>query len=295
MQSLPMLLENAPAKINLSLHVTGRRADGYHLLDSLVAFADVGDVLTLDPAAPPGLTLTGPRAGAIAAEGDNLVLRATREFAARVPGLRSGRFHLEKHLPVAAGLGGGSADAGAALRLLARLNDLAADDPRLIAAAAATGSDVPVCLAAKARWMRGIGEVLSAPLALPPLAALLVNPGVPTPTAAVFKALGLAPGASAREIGEGAAALEAAREGEALLAALAATANDLEAAALVVTPAVGEALASLRDLPGCRLARMSGSGATVFGLFTDEAARNAGAENLRQTRPDWWIAAALIG
>ena len=290
-----MLLENAPAKINLSLHVTGRRADGYHLLDSLVAFADVGDVLTLDPGAPLGLTLAGPRAGAIAAEGNNLVLRATRELAARVPGLRSGHFHLEKHLPVAAGLGGGSADAGAALRLLARLNGLTTNDPRLIAAAAATGSDVPVCLAAKACWMRGIGDVLSAPLALPPLTALLVNPGVPTPTAAVFRTLGLAPGASAREIGEGAAALEAAGDGEALLAAIAATANDLEAPALVVTPAVGEALAALRDLSGCRLARMSGSGATVLGLFTDEAARNAGAENLRRTRPDWWIAAALIG
>jgi len=289
-----MLLEKAPAKINLSLHVTGRRADGYHLLDSLVAFADVGDILTLDPAAPPGLTLSGPGAGALTAEADNLVLRATRELASRCPHLRSGHFHLEKHLPVAAGLGGGSADAGAALRLLARHNGLALDDPRLVAAAAATGSDVPVCLEAKARWMRGTGEILSVPLALPALPSLLVNPGVPTPTAAVFKALGLAPGSTAREIGEGAGAFEAAGTAEALLEALAGTGNDLEAPALLVTPAVGEALAALRALTGCRLARMSGSGATVFGLFAEAKARDAAADKLRRARAGWWIAATTI-
>ncbi|HMK79009.1 MAG TPA: 4-(cytidine 5'-diphospho)-2-C-methyl-D-erythritol kinase, partial [Xanthobacteraceae bacterium] len=172
------LAELAPAKVNLTLHVLGRRADGYHEIESLVVFADVGDRLTLAPGAALSLRVTGPTAAAAGEGGDNLVLKAARALAERVEGLRLGRFSLEKQLPVAAGLGGGSSDAAAALRLIAQENSLPLDDTRLSGAARATGADVPVCLAARARMMRGIGEILGQPLALPPLPAVLVNPGV---------------------------------------------------------------------------------------------------------------------
>ncbi len=180
------LVENAPAKINLTLRVVRRRDDGYHDIESLVAFADFGDTLSLSRGQELTLTVRGPSAAAAGEGADNLVLKAARALAERVPGLVLGAFELEKNLPAAAGLGGGSADAGAALRLLAQANGLARDDPRLYAAARATGADVPVCLDAQARVMRGIGDLLSAPLSLPPLPVVLVNPGVALSTKAVF-------------------------------------------------------------------------------------------------------------
>src|SRR5215475_7190904 len=178
--------EKAPAKINLTLRVFGRRSDGYHEIESLVAFADFGDVLTLRTDAAEGLEITGPFGAKSGPIGENLVLKAVVGLRERVAGLRAGNFLLEKNIPVAAGLGGGSADAAAALRLVARVNAIALDDPRLMAAARTTGADVPVCLHPRARIMRGIGEQLSAPIDLPVLSALLVNPLVPLATRDVF-------------------------------------------------------------------------------------------------------------
>ncbi len=188
------LTTRARAKINLTLRVLGRRADGYHELESLVAFAGTGDALSLEPGPQLSLTIDGPRGQGLPVDDSNLILRATRALEAETGPLRTGAFHLVKRLPVASGIGGGSADAAAALRLLARLNGLSPDDPALLRAAAATGADVPVCLASRARIMAGIGERLGSALTLPPLFALLVNPGVPVETAPVFRALGLQPG-----------------------------------------------------------------------------------------------------
>src|SRR5439155_289343 len=183
------LVETAPAKINFSLEIRGRRRDGYHELESLIVFARVGDRLCLFPGAGLALDLHGPFAPALAAGADNLVLRAARELAARIEGLALGRFELGKRLPVAAGIGGGSSDAAAALRLIGRANDIALDDPRVAAAACATGADVPVCLAPHPRLVRGIGEILSDPLVLPKLFAVLANPTVALATRDVFGAL----------------------------------------------------------------------------------------------------------
>ena len=181
--------EKAPAKVNLTLRVIGRRADGYHDIESLVAFADVGDALTFSPGGALALSVAGPTAAAGGQIADNLVLKAARALAERVERLKLGGFALSKRLPVAAGLGGGSTDAAAALRLLARANGLAPDDPRLMQAARATGADVPVCLDPRPRFMRGIGDVLSDPLDLPQLFAVLLNPGVAVATKDVFAAL----------------------------------------------------------------------------------------------------------
>jgi 4-diphosphocytidyl-2-C-methyl-D-erythritol kinase len=286
------LVENAPAKINLTLRVLGRRADGYHEIESLVAFADFGDRLTLTPGGELALTSTGPQAMHAGSDADNLVVKAARELAARIPGITLGAFHLEKNLPVAAGVGGGSADAAAALRLLARTNDVASGDPRLYAAARATGADVPVCLDSRTRLMRGIGEILSEPLDLPPLAAVLVNPGVALATKLVF--------AGCTPSREPAASLDLAavakmKAAERLLQVLAEQANDLEAAAIKLAPAIAEVLAALRGVAACRLARMSGSGATCFGLFSlaDQAA--AAAKMLRGKYPSWWVNETILG
>jgi 4-diphosphocytidyl-2-C-methyl-D-erythritol kinase len=287
------LTEPAPAKVNLTLRVTGRRADGYHELESLVAFARVADRVGFAPGEALALDVAGPFAAAAGELADNLVLKAARELARRAPALALGRFSLTKELPVAAGLGGGSADAAAALRLLARANALALDDARLADAARATGADVPVCLDAKARVMRGIGEVLSPPLDLPPLPAVLVNPGVPLSTKDVFAAFARAgermPGAPFDAAAVSGAAVETA------LAVLAGGANDLEAAAVALAPAVAQALAALAATPGCRLARMSGSGATCFGLYPSEAAAAAAVGAITDAHPLWWVRATLLG
>lgn len=287
-----ILAARAPAKVNLTLHVVGRRGDGYHDLESLVAFAGTGDALALDPGEGLRLTVTGPTAAAAGPEDDNLVLRAARALAARVEGLRLGAFRLVKRLPAAAGLGGGSSDAAAALRLLARANGLRLDDPALVEAARATGADVPACLVPRARMMRGAGEALGPPLALPRLHAVLANPGVPVATAAVFSALGLAPG-EARG-GEAHPALPASGGAPAFLDALRRARHDLEPAAIALAPAIADALAAMRAVPGCRLARMSGSGATVLGLFDDAAAAAAAARALRRARPGWWLRATAL-
>jgi 4-diphosphocytidyl-2-C-methyl-D-erythritol kinase len=284
--------ERAPAKVNLTLRVIGRRADGYHEIDSLVVFASVGDTLAFSAGRALALTVDGPTAAASGAIDDNLVLKAARALAERVDGLKLGRFVLSKRLPVAAGVGGGSADAAAALRLLARANRIALDDPRLHEAARATGADVPVCLDSRPRVMRGIGEILSAPIALPRLPAVLVNPRVAVPTKDVFARLN-APRLVRSPAGEPPQELPADRAG--LITYLGGRENDLEAPALSLQPVVAEVLAALRSLAGCRLARMSGSGATCFALFDQTKAATAAAAALRKQHPAWWVRAATLG
>ena len=285
---MSLLTTRAPAKINLTLHVLGRRpGDGYHALESLVAFAEVADMLELVPGPDLALEVSGPTAGPAGPLDDNLVLRAARHLAAGVDGMQHGAFRLHKQLPVAAGIGGGSSDAAAALRLLAELNRLPLGHPAVIAAARATGADVPVCLDPRARMMRGAGEEIGPVLDFASLPAVLVNPGVPVATAPVFKALGLAvgqrlDGAAHPVIGSG-------LDATSLLGAIAPARNDLEAPALTVAPVIGEALALLRAQGGCRLARMSGSGATVFAIFADDGAAEAAAGAIRALQPSWWV------
>lgn len=279
-----MLSARAPAKINLTLHVLGRRADGFHELDSIVAFAGVADRLRFAPGPALALRVSGETAHQAGANADNLVIRAARNLAERVPGAELGAFDLEKRLPVAAGVGGGSSDAAAALRLLARHNGLSLDDPRVIAAARATGSDVPVCLDPRARTMRGAGERIGPPLALPHLFAVLVNPRVPVETAPVFKALGLAPGQVVSPPSDEAPTLEAIFTGR----------NDLEVPARRIAPVVDDVLSDLSALPGVTLARMSGSGATCFALFDSSHSAAAGSRVLKAQRPGWWVRATVL-
>ncbi|WP_211187695.1 4-(cytidine 5'-diphospho)-2-C-methyl-D-erythritol kinase [Neoroseomonas marina] len=268
----------APAKVNLYLHVTGRRADGYHLLDSLVAFAGVGDELLAAPAAGLTLAVDGPAAAALAGETDNLVLRAARALATAAGVPAGAALRLHKHLPVASGIGGGSADAAAALRALNALWGLGWPEARLAEVALALGADVPACVASRPCRMGGIGEVLGPAPRLPPVGMVLTNPRVALPTPAVFRA---------RQGGFSApAALPSGWDDAAGMAAdLAALGNDLEAPAIGLCPPVAEALAALRSLPGCLLARMSGSGATCFALFGGADDAVAAAQLLPEA---WW-------
>ncbi|SFG54128.1 4-(cytidine 5'-diphospho)-2-C-methyl-D-erythritol kinase [Methylobacterium gossipiicola] len=290
---MSILVTRAPAKINLTLHVLGRRAgDGYHELESLVAFSGAGDALSLVPGGDLTLTVSGPTAGPAGPLDDNLVIRAARHLAARRPGLTLGAFHLVKRLPVAAGIGGGSSDAAAALRLLGRSNGLDAADPVLLESARATGADVPVCLDPRARMMRGAGESIGAALGMAPLPAVLINPGVPVETAPVFRALGLAVGERHRpephpEIASGA-------DAEAVLAAIGPARNDLEKPALGLAPVIGAALEALSREPGCRLARMSGSGATVFGVFSDRSMAARASRRILLAHPAWWVKPVVL-
>jgi 4-diphosphocytidyl-2-C-methyl-D-erythritol kinase len=282
------LVEKACAKINLTLRVLGRREDGYHDLESLVAFADFADKLDLEPGQPEGLDIYGPYASGCDAGGDNLVLKAVAALRERVGRLKSGRFLLDKRIPVAAGIGGGSADAAAAFRLLARANDLALNDPRLKSAALDVGADVPVCLESRPRVMRGVGDLLSPPITMPPLPALLVNPGVALPTRDVFAAFAGSEG-SKMQVGI------PPHERDAAIDFLAHYGNDLAQAAVRCAPVITEVLMSLRDLPGVRLVRMSGSGPTCFALFRTLGEASAGARRLQAERKDWWVHAAIIG
>lgn len=284
------LFARAPGKVNLTLRVGERRADGLHEIESLVVFADIADELSLDPARPRGLELLGPLRADCGPPSDNLVLKAAAELAANVFDLKIGHFSLIKRIPVAAGLGGGSADAAAALRLLAEANGLSPDDPRLHEAARKTGADVPVCLDPRPRIMRGAGEQLSAALALPPVAAVLVNPGVALATRDVFEAFDKSGARPARQAGP--LSFEARSE---IVAFLQGEPNDLEAAAISLRPAVGDVLSALHDLRSCRLARMSGSGATCFGLFDTAQDATAAAQGLRVAHPDWWIEETMLG
>lgn len=287
-----VLTERAPAKVNLTLHVLGRATDGWHILESLVAFSRGGDELTLVAGAPLALTIEGPTAPASGDIDDNLVVRAARNFAAQFPAATLGSFHLVKRLPVAAGIGGGSSDAAAAFRLLARANGLSLEDAGVVAAARQTGADVPVCLARRARMMAGRGEKLGPLLALPPLVALLVNPGVPVATGRVFALMNIAPGAETRCGGH--PELFPNMQTESVIAALRKGRNDMEAAACTLAPIIGDVLAVLSAAPGCRVARMSGSGATCFAVFKDCRTAARAKQVILCAHPAWWAKTCVL-
>ncbi|MBX3446355.1 MAG: 4-(cytidine 5'-diphospho)-2-C-methyl-D-erythritol kinase [Parvibaculaceae bacterium] len=284
------VVEEARAKVNLSLRVLGRRADGYHELQSLVVFASIGDRIEVHPAADLTLDIGGPFAGALSGEPDNLVLRAAcglRELC----GVEAGaHIVLEKNLPVASGIGGGSADAAATLRALMRLWDVAPDEAALIRLAASLGADVPVCLAAAPALMCGTGERIERIGHLPKFSMLLVNPGAPVSTADVFRALTAPPLA----ISPARPVIPEFKSLDELVRWLHAEPNDLEPSARKLEPLIGDVIGEIAATAGCRLARMSGSGATCFGLYeTLEEARIAAAE-LRSSRPAWWVAASPV-
>ncbi len=262
----------APAKVNLYLHVTAKREDGYHLLDSLAVFPAVGDNVRVENAAELSLEISGPFGAVLQAEADNLLLRAARLLAPE----RSAALYLEKNLPVASGIGGGSADAAAELRALSQLWGLNTDLPPL---ALQLGADVPVCLASRPARMQGIGEILAPVPRLPGFGMVLVNPGVAVPTPAVFKARqgGFTPPASLPEAWDSV---------DAMVADLRDCTNDLQAAAIGIQPVIGEVLDVLAALPGAKLARMSGSGATCFAIFATPAEAAAAAAAIKH--PGWW-------
>jgi 4-diphosphocytidyl-2-C-methyl-D-erythritol kinase len=276
-----MAEEPALAKVNLYLHVTGRRADGYHLLDSLVVFGPAMDAVAAQPASALSLAVEGPFGEGLTVEADNLVLRAARALAEDAGIAAAAALRLVKRLPVASGIGGGSADAAASLRLLDRLWGLGLPPARLAAIGGRLGADIPVCLASRPLRMQGVGEVLLPAPAMPACGLLLVNPGVALATPAVFRArqAGFTPAATlpAGWANAGAMACD-----------LAALSNDLEAPAIGLCPPVAAVLVALRALPGCLLARMSGSGATCFGLFADAAAAEAAAQAMPGA---WWRSA----
>jgi len=276
----------APAKINLYLHVLGRRADGMHLLDSLVVFAGIADEVSVRPADALSLVIEGPFADRLAAEEDNLVLRAARRLQT-LHGSAGAAIRLLKRLPVAAGIGGGSADAAAALKALARLWGIPATHPQLRAIAAELGADVPVCLAGGPSFVGGIGEAIEAPPALPPAWLVLANPGRALPTAAVFKARTGAFGAPGRWA-------EALPDAAALAARLRPLGNGLADAAIGLMPEIGEVLHALSRQRGCLLARMSGSGATCFGLFASQDEAHTAASRIGARNGEWWVAAAPL-
>nr|WP_198670610.1 4-(cytidine 5'-diphospho)-2-C-methyl-D-erythritol kinase [Oceanicella sp. SM1341] len=272
----------APAKLNLALHVTGRRGDGYHLLDSLVVFPGLGDRVTVAPAEALSLDITGPFAPGLAAEADNLVLRAARLLG---PG-RGARITLDKALPVASGIGGGSSDAAATLRALCRLWDIAIAEDELAARALILGADLPVCLLGRSARMSGIGEALAPVPGLPPFHLVLANPGTGVATGAVFR--GLAGFGSPLE------PLPPLPDAAALADWLSRQRNDLEAPARALCPQIDETLALLAAAPGALLARMSGSGATCFALFASAGEAGRAAQALAAARPGWWVRPAPV-
>jgi 4-diphosphocytidyl-2-C-methyl-D-erythritol kinase len=293
---MPALVEDGRAKVNLTLRVVGRRVDGYHELESVVAFADCADRLSLTPGSEMNLKTTGPLAQDCGEISDNLVFKAAQLLGERVPDLTLGDFTLDKVLPVAAGIGGGSADAAAALRLLAQANGLAIDDWRLIEAAQRTGADVPVCLASRACVMTGVGETLL-PLALPKMPCVMVNPRVAVATKDVFGALGLRNGellVGATDVIQATAWPEDGASVEDWVEALAAGSNDLEAPAMRIQPVIGDVLSALSATNGAWLARMSGSGATCFAIFENTAEAQRAAQKIQLDHPNWWVHAGVL-
>jgi 4-diphosphocytidyl-2-C-methyl-D-erythritol kinase len=277
----------APAKVNLYLHVVGKRPDGYHLLDSLAVFPRIGDSLSADAAEGLSLRLDGPMAAGLKAEPDNIVLKAARALAAAVGIEAKAALTLTKHLPIASGIGGGSADGVAALRALCALWRLEMPEERLAEIGLAIGADLPVCLRGRPTQMAGIGEVLEDAVTLPPVWMLLVNPGVALSTPAVFKA---------RKAGfsEPAPLIQAPRDARDLAEALSFRSNDLMVAALSLAPVIVQVLEAIGHQPGCLLSSMSGSGATCFGLFADESEVRSAAGALSQLQPGWWVAAGEV-
>jgi 4-diphosphocytidyl-2-C-methyl-D-erythritol kinase len=271
------MTELAAAKINLCLHVTGQRADGYHLLDSLVVFAELGDRLTFTAADDLRLTLGGPQAANLPANEDNLILRAARAFGVGL----GAHIHLEKHLPIASGIGGGSADAAAALRGLSRLWGLPLPDAATVLA---LGADVPVCLSGNPLRMQGVGEVLTPLPPLPHAHLVLVNPGVAIPTPTVFRAL-------ANKINPALPDVPRFANLPDFAAWLTKQRNDLETPAVALAPQIAVAKTALAAQAGCHLARMSGSGATCFGMFATAEQAEAAVQIVTRAQPRWWVQA----
>jgi len=277
----------ARAKINLYLHVVGKRPDGYHLLDSLVVFAETGDAIMVAPADDLSLKIDGPFAGKLAADADNLVLRAARGLR-DLSGVTAGAaITLTKNLPVASGIGGGSADAATTLQALIALWQIAPDRAALDQLALSLGADVPVCLAGQASFMGGVGEEIAPAGALPPAHLLLVNPNIATPTPAVFRARTGRFSAPGRW-------KDTPQSAQALAAVLQSRGNDLTAAAIVVTPAIGAVLAAIGQTESCLLARLSGSGATCFGIYARAEEAEAARRAVLADNPNWWAVAAPI-
>lgn len=280
----------APAKINLFLHVGPVDREGYHPLTSLVAFADVGDVVSVERSDRLSLTVGGPFGAGLADDPDNLILRALRALGeATGTGEPQLQVHLDKRLPIAAGLGGGSSDAGVALKLARDLLGLDLDHVTLGDIARVVGADGPMCLHARTAWAEGRGEVLTFEPNLPPLHALLVNPGVPSPTGAVYRAYDAAPQAL-----EPRPTPPADWSAAGVIDWLAKQRNDLEAPAITLQPAIGAAMQAVAALPAVRLTRMSGSGATVFALFDTREAAEVAARQLASEHPEWWIAPTTL-
>ena len=283
--------ELAPAKVNLCLHVGAVQADGYHPLASLVAFADVGDRVTVAPAEFLSLTVTGPFGEGLDGQGDNLILKALRALG-QATGTGDPRLHvtLDKRLPIAAGLGGGSSDAGAALRLARHALDLDISDEALEAVAGVVGADGPMCLRARTAWAEGIGDRLTETPDLPPLRAVLVNPGVPCSTGAVYRAYDALPVGNADRPADPQDLSPAG-----VIRWLADQRNDLQAPALTVAPEIAQALGALSACEGAGLVRMSGSGATVFALFEKAGEARAAAERIASGYPRWWVVPTILG
>lgn len=282
-----MISEHASAKINLFLHVGTRRADGFHPLQSLAVFTDIGDALQIEAAPDLSLRVQGPFAKGLDGEGDNLVLRAARALNSN-KGSQGAKLTLTKNLPVASGIGGGSADAAAALRGLRALWNLDKDEAALRDIAAVLGSDIPVCVLSSSSFMEGRGEVLRPAQSMPRVPMLLVNPGVAVPTKDVFAALQTRSGADMP--------LPSGRFADTadLLRFLETTRNDLEEPARRIQPVIGEVLSAMAALPGALLARMSGSGATCFAIFADDDCCARAAESLKQSHSGWWITPTFV-
>ncbi|OCX62838.1 4-(cytidine 5'-diphospho)-2-C-methyl-D-erythritol kinase [Thioclava sp. SK-1] len=280
----------APAKVNLTLHVTGQRDDGYHLLDSLVSFAQVSDHLQVSDADHLSLCVTGPEARGVPADDNNLVMKAARAIG-QVYGIEPKlALQLHKNLPSASGIGGGSADAAACVRAVLAHWDVPLDlaDARLRDAVQGLGADVWMCLASVPCRVRGIGNTLS-PVALPDVACLLVNPRVEVPTPPVFKALPTKTNAPMPQMLPEDPSLEA------FIAFLAAQRNDLQSPAIALAPVIASVVKTLQEVPGCQLARMSGSGATCFGLFPTIGMAHAAQAQIAAQQTGWWCAAGLLG
>jgi 4-diphosphocytidyl-2-C-methyl-D-erythritol kinase len=279
-----MLTEKAFAKLNLYLHVLGRREDGYHVLDSLVAFADVHDTLHFDKDDHYSLDIDGPFGEPLrhAAADDNLITRAIHLLAEATGNQPHMDVRLIKNLPVASGIGGGSADAAAALRGAARMWGVAVDDPRVLAVAAKVGADVPVCVTGGTAYFAGIGDLISPAPALPACHIVLANPGRPLSTPQVFKAFH-GPFSAAARLSHAPAGVQE------LAAMLKARGNDLTHAATSQIPQIADVLAALRAEHGCLFAGMLGSGATCWGLFGEDSAAEDAADSIAKEKPDWWV------
>ena len=278
----------APAKINLFLHVGDKRADGFHALESLVAFTRAGDELDFMATRGLSLTIDGPFGQGLVGQNDNLVLRAAQKLAAKGGILPGAHISLTKNLPVASGIGGGSADAAAALRGLNVMWNLNFPVSVLQEIAAEIGSDIPVCVESIPAWMEGRGELVAPLDQFPEMPVVLINPGVAVPTGPVFAALQTRRGIS------GLRAPGRLQTQTDVLQFLASTGNDLEAPALKIAPAVGVVLESLKSQTGAALARMSGSGATCFAIFSDNGAAAKAAQQIGAAHPDWWVVATAL-